>query len=216
MKGPRLCEISDRLEELIEEHLTQIEVKIRRDYYLIDIAEEVADLNDLLASYKRRVELLEQLLDCSTPEARRHQIRQALEAQGLRVATDPAELARLYRKSHALLARSVQLVLKIQCRVDKEAFKHTGYALELCGFCGGLPRGAENPCPACHSKRIVLVIQPSTKCSGCGGDGRPKNNLFLSKLCVVCNGTGWVMTQHNDGAPVPVHHTGISPHSSTR
>jgi hypothetical protein len=194
--APQLQKESIGLGELIEEHFAEIEAKIRRDDSLKNIAEEAAKLNDLLASYRRHDELMEQLLDISTPATQRQWIRSMLEAQRLRITTNRAELVRIHARSHEVLLRSAELVLEIQRRIDKESHKHSGYALELCGFCDGIGGTANKPCPACHGKRTVLVLQPSSKCPRCGGDGYAEEwDRYISPLCIVCNGLGWVLTQ---------------------
>jgi DnaJ-class molecular chaperone len=43
----------------------------------------------------------------------------------------------------------------------------------------------------------VLVRQPALRCTRCGGDGKPHTRqvlLYSPTVCIVCHGTGWVMT----------------------
>jgi DnaJ-class molecular chaperone len=74
------------------------------------------------------------------------------------------------------------------------------YEAEKCGFCqgnGGAPE-IPHPCPACEGKGTIMVHQPPIRCPRCSGTGRAKLNddlKYRSKLCVVCLGTGWVMTE---------------------
>ena len=193
---PQLQEDFHSLGDLIEKHLAGIEAKISRNDSIADIAQEVAKLNDLLVSYQRRDELLERLLDTETPSTKRKQIRAAFEAARLRMTSNRVELERLHAVSHELLLRSAELVLRIQRRVDKESHQHCGYALELCSFCRGFGAKSDAPCPACDGKRSVLVFQPANKCPRCNGDGHAEmHNRYISELCLVCRGTGWVMTK---------------------
>ena len=77
--------------------------------------------------------------------------------------------------------------------------KMNAYAPERCGLCGdGAKREIEHPCPACNGKGTVMVHQPPLRCPRCNGNGRAKPNDDLKyrfDLCVVCLGTGWVMTE---------------------
>jgi hypothetical protein len=53
--------------------------KLARPHTLDEIQTDLATLNDLIHSFKRRDELLEKLLDGTTPEGKRRQyVRQAL------------------------------------------------------------------------------------------------------------------------------------------
>jgi hypothetical protein len=73
------------------------------------------------------------------------------------------------------------------------------YAPEKCGYCGDCyPPDTQRPCPACEGKGVVLVHQPSIRCPRCAGDGKARGSddlRYRSNLCVVCLGTGWVMTE---------------------
>ena len=74
------------------------------------------------------------------------------------------------------------------------------YAYETCGLCKGVGKGGlgpNEPCPPCKATGKVLVHQPPLRCPRCGGTGKA-NQVFdgLStdfRLCVICNGAGWVM-----------------------
>src|SRR4030095_12891731 len=146
---------------------------------------------------------LERLLDTSTPQAHRQQIRETLTAQRMQVAENRAEMERVLARSHALLDRSARLIAKIQRQIDKNSHKHTDYALEMCGFCNGLGRASERACQVCHGKRTVPVYQPGVKCPRCKGDGKATiygsfdpESLSSSELCEVCRGSGWARSLH--------------------
>jgi len=187
---------SNGLEELLESHISKLADKLSLPYTLEEIEAELASLNDLVYTFKRRDELLEKLLDGATTEYKREQIREALKAQRMRVAENRAETERIHRRSRALLERSMQLILRAQRDINKKAHKHAGYALELCALCNGLGGSTENPCAPCNGKGSVLVHQPSLKCPRCKGTGKPPVNdqLTYSTLCIICRGSGWVMT----------------------
>jgi hypothetical protein len=74
------------------------------------------------------------------------------------------------------------------------------YAPEKCGYCEGNSHavGNDHLCPACQGKGTLLVHQPSIRCPRCAGNGRARQSddlRYRSNLCVVCLGTGWVMTE---------------------
>ena len=188
-------EVSDSLGELIEEHIKRITERLDRDHSLTDIADSVARLNDLLSTYKQRAELFDHLADLSTPEREKKQIRAALRAQRVTVTMNRIDFLRLVARSHDLIERSAHLITTIQRRVDQEAHKHSGYQLEECGFCEGVGGTTLHPCPACKGKGTVLVHQPAIQCARCNGSGKPEaHTSYLSNLCEVCRGFGWVMT----------------------
>jgi len=73
----------------------------------------------------------------------------------------------------------------------------TQYAPELCGYCGGSGFKETGICAACNGQRVVLVHQPSLACPRCMGTGRATDReraYYYSRLCIICHGTGWVMT----------------------
>jgi hypothetical protein len=195
---PQVAEASNNgLEDLLEKHISKLSEKLSRPYTLDEIETELTALNDLVYTFKRRDELLEKLLDGSTAEDKRKQIREALKAQSMRVAENRTEVQRAHAKSHELLQRSTLLLVRAQREINKRAHKHAGYALEVCGLCEGLGGDSDAPCPACKGKGTLLVHQPSIKCPRCNEHGRAsaKEQLFYSsELCVVCRGSGWVMT----------------------
>lgn len=196
--SPLTLEASEGLDELLETHVSNLSEKLSRTHTLEEIEAELATLNDLVYSYKRRDEMLERLLDVTTPEGKREQIRAMLQAQKIKLAENQAELERLHARSHKLLRRSSLLVIRAQEEIGRIAHKHTGYALEPCGLCKGLGVSTDHPCVACNGKSSVLVHQPSIKCPRCGGDGKATTKLSLmysSTVCVVCRGTGWALTK---------------------
>ena len=76
---------------------------------------------------------------------------------------------------------------------------HVGdYLPEVCGLCSGKARlsGGE-PCTPCMGKGTVLVRQPALRCPRCSGSGLPTEIdriQYYASLCMICGGTGWVMT----------------------
>jgi DnaJ-class molecular chaperone len=75
--------------------------------------------------------------------------------------------------------------------------ENDSYAPEVCGLCRGNGTNPSAPCPACQGHGTVLVCQPALSCPRCGGNGVPKTSdeaYYYSPLCIVCRGTGWVMT----------------------
>jgi hypothetical protein len=190
-------EVSEGLDELLETQVRTLAETLCRPHTIEEIEVELGALNDLVYTYKRRDELLEKLLDTTTAEEKRGQILEALRAQRMQVARNRADLERLHLRSHELLQRSLGLVIKAQGEIDKKAHKHTGYSLEPCGLCNGIGGSIGAPCVACSGKGSVLVRQPALRCTRCGGDGKPHTRqvlLYSSTVCIVCRGTGWVMT----------------------
>ena len=197
----KVDDLSQSLEELIGDHLSRLNEKLKCGASIAELADEVARLNDLLISYNLRDELLERLLDSATSEARRNQILETLEAQRMKVARNQAEVERVHARSHAILNQSAQVIATIQRQINKNAHKHSGYELEICGFCEGLGRASEKTCPVCRGRRTVLVYQPATKCQRCNGDGKALIDpvaLSSSALCIACRGSGWSRSLKKD------------------
>ena len=76
----------------------------------------------------------------------------------------------------------------------------SSYRPERCGLCegNGGASAMPHPCPVCQGTGAVLVHQPPLHCPRCCGNGRAKLHDDLKyrfDLCVVCLGTGWVMTE---------------------
>ena len=74
------------------------------------------------------------------------------------------------------------------------------YALEPCGYCAGMGWSDGRPCEACSGKREVFVHQPPLACPRCHGTGQATEHdraTYYSRLCVICRGTGWVMTRYD-------------------
>src|SRR5437870_1602290 len=195
--SPQIADLAQGLDELLETHVQNLSEKLYGAHTIEDIGAELVTLNDLVYSYKRRDELFEKLLDVTTAENKRKQIRVMLQAQRIRVSENRAELERVHARSHELLERSMLLISRAQQQINERAHRYAGYVLEPCGLCKGLGGGADVPCAACIGKGSVLVHQPSLKCPRCGGDGKADGRyslMYSSKLCVVCRGTGWVLT----------------------
>ena len=186
---------SSSIEILVEEHLGRLREKLGPQYSLTELVDEVQSLNDLLLSYKLRDELLEQILDIETPERRRAQIRESLEAQRIiqTYEANQAACKRLHEKSHDLIQLSIDLLSEAQRQIDEHSRKYSGYAVEVCCFCKGFGSTSANPCPACNGNYLVLVHQPALKCPKCNGTGQPERSHGL-QVCIVCRGFGFVMT----------------------
>ena len=145
------------LDEVIEAHLQALLVKLARPHTIEKVEADLAALNDLIYSYKRRDELLEKLLDSSTSDDKRRQIKAALQAQKVKVAENRAEMERLHAKSHQLMERSILLIQQAQKEIHKQAHLHSGYWLEVCGECKGMGTGTDQQCEACNGKGKLLV-----------------------------------------------------------
>jgi hypothetical protein len=185
----------DALDELIENHLQTLFNMLSRPHGLEELREEVNSLNDLLASFSRRNDLIQAMLDNFTPEERRRQIREMLSAQRINVSESREEMARLREKSNLLIKKAVNLVSKAQRIIDKQAHKFTGYAIETCGMCKGLRYRGGAACHACKGEGTVLVRQPAQKCIRCRGNGVESNVAMTgSRVCVICSGTGWILS----------------------
>jgi len=157
--GPLNLEQTHSVDELIEDHLKALFNKLSTPHTLDDIEGELATLNDLIYSFKRKDELLEKLIDSNTPEDKRRQIRETLEANRIKVAKDQLELEQLHAKSHQLLERSMLLIMKAQWQIQKEAYKSSGYKLETCDYCEGTGRVVNGRCSLCNGTGTVLKPQ---------------------------------------------------------
>jgi hypothetical protein len=160
--GPLELEETRSLDELIEDHLRVLFGKLAGPHTLDDIDAELATLNDLVYSFKRKDELLEKLIDETTPDEKRSQIRKTLLANRIKVAENKSELEQLHAKSHQLLERSMLLIIKAQWQIHKEAFKKSGYELETCNNCEGAGRDVKGRCPHCKGSGNILKRQAKT------------------------------------------------------
>lgn len=71
------------------------------------------------------------------------------------------------------------------------------YSAEYCACCNGTGAVFDGACAACKGKGDVMVLQPSRKCPRCRGNGKPveaDRAIYYNCLCLVCRGTGWVLT----------------------
>jgi hypothetical protein len=166
--GPLNVEVgaTQSLDDLIENHLKSLFDKLSRPHSLDDIESELATLNDLIYTFKRKDELLEKLIDSTTPEENRCQIRKTLEANRIKVAKNQFELEQLHAKSHQLLERSLLLIMKAQWQIQKEAHKSSGYKLETCDYCEGTGHCVSGRCPLC--KGIGTILRPQSKTDSLG------------------------------------------------
>src|SRR5215212_3445935 len=176
----RVSEDINSLDDLVETHVRSLANKLSLPHTLQEIETEVTALNDLIHAFKHKDELLEKLLDSATTEGEGDRIRQTLKAMHIRVAVNQEELERLHDKSHQLLERSVYLIAKAQRQINKEAHRHSGYALELCGLCKGLGGSTDKLCQPCKGRGTVLVHQPAYKCYRCGGKGKSASMYRVS------------------------------------
>ena len=159
---PLESEDSSRLDELIEYYLQRLLEKLARPHSLNDVEADLANLNDLIYSFKRKDELLEKLIDNATPEHKRRQIFATLKANHIKIAENKLELEQLHAKSHQLLERTMLLIMKAQWQIQKEAHKSSGYKLESCNNCEGSGRGDKGRCPVCKGTGNLLKHQPTT------------------------------------------------------
>jgi hypothetical protein len=161
--GPLELEETHSLDELIDNHLQVLFVKLSRPHTLDEIQADVATLNGLIHSFKRRDELLEKLIDSATSEEKRRQIRDTLKANHMKVEEQGLKLEQLHAKSHQLLERSMLLIMKAQWQIQKEAHKNSGYKLETCNNCEGTGCVARRGrCPQCKGTGNVLSHQSTT------------------------------------------------------
>ena len=157
--GPLQLEETHTLDEMIEDHLKVLLNKLAKPHNLSDIQEDLANLNGLIDSFKRRDELLEKLIDNTTSEEKRRQIRETLKANRMRVAENGLELEQLHAKSHQLLERSMLLIMKAQWQIHNEAHKNSGYKLETCPNCEGTGRDMRGRCSECNGSGTKLRHQ---------------------------------------------------------
>jgi DnaJ-class molecular chaperone len=80
-------------------------------------------------------------------------------------------------------------------------FVPEGYDFQRCGLCEGTGKStleADTSCQPCKGTGKVLVHKPPIKCVRCEGIGkfipRDKKGDKNFILCVVCHGSGWLMT----------------------
>jgi hypothetical protein len=157
-----LQEISS-LDELIEAYVRELSNTLSRSHTLQELEAVLEELSGLIHSFKHRHELVAKLLDSSTTKRSRSQILQTLDAMRIKVDKNGEELALLHAKSQQLLERSELLIAKAQRQIDKEAHKHSGYAVEACGLCAGVGKRLNAPCPACKGRGSVLVQQDMSR-----------------------------------------------------
>lgn len=185
------------IHELVEQRTRSLFEKLSTTYTLEDLQAEVSALNELIETYKRKDEMLEKLLDKATPASTQNRIRETLQALQIEVANHRTELAEQHKRSHQLIQKSIALIIRAQREIDKCAHRHAGYSLEICGLCKGMGFNSENPCPPCKGKGTILVRQPALKCPRCKEDGTPTaadRESFVTSVCIVCRGAGWVMS----------------------
>jgi hypothetical protein len=151
------------VDETVESSLQLLSEKLSRPHIIDEFDKDLAVLDSLVYSLKRKGEMLEKMLDKNTPEVERRQILEVLTVHYADVAGGAAELEQLRDKTHTLLEMSAPLIAKAQRRIDEQAHNHSGYALETCGLCGGLKSKTHNRCPACKDKGAVLVRRPPLK-----------------------------------------------------
>jgi DnaJ-class molecular chaperone len=76
-----------------------------------------------------------------------------------------------------------------------------GYDYQTCGLCHGIGKDAldgDEPCRPCKGTGRVMVYDPPIECARCAGIGRASSKdeiIYSSGLCVVCRGSGWIMTR---------------------
>ena len=145
------------LDELIEKHLRAIFDKLATPHTLYEIESELAKLNALIDSFKRRDELLEKLIDSSTPEEKRRQICERLEELSIKMATNESGVEQLHARSHQFLERSMLLRLEAQKRIYGEAYSNSDYRVETCLNCQGLRRYEKERCMVCEGTGVMLV-----------------------------------------------------------
>lgn len=196
----RVDEGSLSLEERLELHAGRLVSKLATQPSTEEIEIEVSTLNELVNEFKKRDELLERLLDRTTPDSEVRQIVEDLPEPSRSVVDDRNELNRLHSESHHLIEHSVLLITGAKRLVDQAKYQTSRYALEVCGFCSGFGGNKDGPCAACCGNRCVLVHQPSIKCPRCKGTGKQDGSdpsLKYFKLCTVCRGLGWAFGTAN-------------------
>jgi len=80
------------------------------------------------------------------------------------------------------------------------------FALKACAYCnGGALVKEQAKCPACNGKGRIKVVAPPLKCPRCGGSGTTAGEALFSlipnNLCIICRGTGWVLTEFHICGP---------------
>jgi len=190
----QVAEVPSTLEERLDLHAHILVNKLSGEASTEEIEAEVTTLHELVNELKRRDELLEKLLDPTTPTAEVREIFEQSSEPAIRVADNRNELDRLHSQSHQLIEHSVLLITKGQRLVDQVKNRTSRYALEVCGFCGGFGGTKNRTCPACNGKRSVLVYQPALECPRCEGKGKQDGSdpsVKCYEICTVCGGSGW-------------------------
>lgn len=195
-KPPFQMSRHDSLDELVESQTQELIEILARPHTVEELKSHVSTLNDLLYSYSRRTELLQGLADENTPEDRRERIREALKAAYVQSVENREKMSQLLARSSQIIKKTNELIAKAQQQIDREAHKHTGYGLEVCGLCKGTGVCDGGPCAPCKGSGGVLVHQPALKCPRCDGSGKasPKDSFAYYSLCIVCRGTGWALS----------------------
>jgi hypothetical protein len=157
--SPLKLECASSLDELVETHLQALLNRLAKPHTLHELQVDLASLNGLIDSFRRRDELLEKLIDSATPEQKRRQILETLRANRMKVEDDGSALEQLHAKSHQLLERSRLLIMKAQRLIQKEAHNNSGYRLETCNNCKGTGRNPNARCLSCKGTGTVLKQQ---------------------------------------------------------
>lgn len=92
------------------------------------------------------------------------------------------------------------LLRRPRTRLLESERRQTIFNLEPCAWCKatGKEGKAKKQCSVCYGRGGLLVKQPARKCSNCKGAGR----VLLGRRCKVCNGAGWSIYAHLEGASV--------------
>jgi DnaJ-class molecular chaperone len=69
------------------------------------------------------------------------------------------------------------------------------YRPVACAWCKATGRRDSVACAACNGQGSVLAAHPACQCPHCNGDGHEPLPEYAAHLaCVVCHGSGWVLT----------------------
>lgn len=185
---------NDVLFAMIEEGIKVLTEKLAGPCTPSELRTEIEALSSLVETLRLRAEFLAGLLDDSAPA----RLRDSLRSTVLAMQIDPrlAEQEML-SKSNDLIVRGASLIAMAQERINKDAYRESGYVLKTCGLCKGDSGMPEGSCVVCKGRGSLVVRVPAMECSRCEGNGlaRASNKVArYSSLCAGCNGTGWITT----------------------
>lgn len=187
-------EKADALFHMIEERMKALTEKLAGPCPPSELRAEMESLSSLVEALSLRAEFIARLLDNNTSAGLRDSLRSTVLAMQIEPQLAGQEGLSM---SNDLIKRGASLIAMAQERINKEAYRETGYALKFCGLCKGNSGTPEGSCVVCKGRGSLVVREPAMECLRCEGNGLARDKDKAARyfsLCAECNGTGWVTT----------------------